>query len=216
MINFHLQTSIQNHQLTILARLCSSWAIAELRFITGGGGGGTGQGPALCPILIGRAGGPLMFDWIEILEAGSQDDVDKDEEVEAESLLQEDSRLDSVSVDPVLPIDIVLPICIPIAFIGFDSPANHYFVHLLLVETKTFIVIIRLTNERQTCLPFQWKLRRQARGRRRICILMNFYGRNCFSVLILNIILKKLRKYLINFSFQHFVYKVLKRKDKFK
>lgn len=57
----------------------------------------------------------------ETVDGGSQEDVDKDEEVEAESLLQEDSRLDSVSVEPVLPIDIVLPICIPFAFIGFVS-----------------------------------------------------------------------------------------------
>lgn len=57
----------------------------------------------------------------ETVDGGSHEDVDKDEEVEAESLLQEDSRLDSVSVEPVLPIDIVLPICIPFAFIGFVS-----------------------------------------------------------------------------------------------
>lgn len=49
--------------------------------------------------------------------------MDNDEEVEAPQSLppQEDSRLDSVSVEPVEPIDIVLPICIPIAFIGFVS-----------------------------------------------------------------------------------------------
>lgn len=57
----------------------------------------------------------------DTVDGGSQEDVDKDEEVEAESLLQEDSRLDSVSVEPVLPMDMVLPICIPLAFIGFVS-----------------------------------------------------------------------------------------------
>lgn len=57
----------------------------------------------------------------DTVDGGSQEEVDKDEEVEAESLLQEDSRLDSVSVEPVLPMDMVLPICIPLAFIGFVS-----------------------------------------------------------------------------------------------
>lgn len=66
----------------------------------------------------------------ETVDRGSQDDVDNEEEVEAESLLQEDSRLDSVSVEPVLPIDIVLPICIPFAFIGFVSECKRLSVSL--------------------------------------------------------------------------------------
>ena len=56
--------------------------------------------------------------------AGSPDDeVDSEDVVEAAQSLppHDDSRLDSVSVEPVLPIDIVLPICMPIAFIGFVS-----------------------------------------------------------------------------------------------
>ena len=60
----------------------------------------------------------------ETVDAGSHDDVDTDDEVEAESFPQDDSRLDSVSVDPVLPIDNVLPICIPIAIIGLVSDCH--------------------------------------------------------------------------------------------
>jgi hypothetical protein len=73
--------------------------------------------------------GPIPFAAAAAIEAaketlltGSHEEVESEDEVEAVSLPpQDDSRLDSVSVEPVLPIDIVLPICIPIAFIGFVS-----------------------------------------------------------------------------------------------
>lgn len=67
--------------------------------------------------------GPVDIVVVEpdvIVDAGSHDDVDRDEEVDTESLPQ-DSKLDSVSVEPVLPIDIVLPICFPILIIGLVS-----------------------------------------------------------------------------------------------
>ena len=73
----------------------------------------------------------------ETVDGGSQEDVvDKEEEVEAESLLQEDSRLDSVSVEPVLPIDIVLPICMPFAFIGFVSARMEKHGSRLVYDTR--------------------------------------------------------------------------------
>lgn len=62
----------------------------------------------------------VLVDPEVIVDAGSHDDVDRDDEVEAESFPQ-DSKLDSVSVEPVLPIDIVLPICFPILIIGLAS-----------------------------------------------------------------------------------------------
>jgi len=71
------------------------------------------------------------------VEAGSQDDVDRDEEVDAESLLQDDSRLDSVSVEPVLPIDMVLPICMPMAFIGLASVTVHTMHVVLFIYATT-------------------------------------------------------------------------------
>ena len=88
-----------------------------------GGTGGFLDGPigAERGLLIVAEQVDVEFVANDTIEGGSQDDVESEDDVEAESLPQEDSKLDSVSVEPVLPIDIVLPICIPMAFIGFDS-----------------------------------------------------------------------------------------------
>lgn len=84
---------------------------------------------SLLTAFNGGSGGGHLFSPVEVVVefnvmvegGGSHDEVDSEDDVEAQSLPHDDSTLDSVSVEPVLPIDIVLPICIPMAFIGFES-----------------------------------------------------------------------------------------------
>lgn len=112
---------------TCCARLCNSWVMAVPRSVQAIGDVLVAQlrdvacAVAVVSFVLLVPAEVAVIEPYETVDGGSQEDVDKDEEVEAESLLQEDSRLDSVSVEPVLPIDIVLPICIPFAFIGFVS-----------------------------------------------------------------------------------------------
>lgn len=96
--------------------------------LTGGGGGGMFLALQLLTLSLAFDGGsghllsPVELEFNVIVDGGgSHDEVDSDDDVEAQSLPHDDSTLDSVSVEPVLPIDIVLPICIPMAFIGFES-----------------------------------------------------------------------------------------------
>lgn len=112
---------------TCCARLCNSWVMAVPRSVQAIGDVLVAQlrdvacAVAVVSFVLLVPAEVAVIEPYETVDGGSHEDVDKDEEVEAESLLQEDSRLDSVSVEPVLPIDIVLPICIPFAFIGFVS-----------------------------------------------------------------------------------------------
>lgn len=112
---------------TCWARLWSSWAIADPRsvFDTGWHGRLAGTTGAQTGTSSGNLiGGGTIVDVNDMVDdAGSQEDVDNDEEVDAQSL-PHDSRLDSVSVEPVLPIDTVLPICLFITIIGFESVTN--------------------------------------------------------------------------------------------